>query len=374
MRSVPLAVIAVAILCASAAAQAPADLQARVSPPPSTLTTRFWSPTIRLTRAGRPASAKLELTIRKGAERRSFRARSMRRGSYSVRVAFPSDGRWSWTLAASRRVLARGAITVSTRVTFELPYDLAVSPDGTILLPDGGRVLALDPTTRRVRVLARIDSDEVVALIRLADGTLMAADLPGGRVLRIDRAGRALTVARIPAPADLVADGSGTTLWVASIAEAVGVVRVDVASGRVEPFAKPLRPHGIDRRPSGDFVVHDGHSVSRIDGRTGAVSPLASVDAFKLVVAADGSIYGVEGTPAGGRVVRIGADGSVAAVVGTGSLGPHRDGPALQAQILPSAVQFAADGSLLVAQVEPVAAIRRIDLATGQISTIMRGR
>jgi DNA-binding beta-propeller fold protein YncE len=235
-------------------------------------------------------------------------------------------------------------------------------------------VLVLDPTTGRVRVRATLDSDELVALIRLADGTLLAADLPGNRVLRVDPGGRVSAVARVQAPADLVADPTGTTLWVASIAEGGGVVRVDLGSGRVQPFSKPLQPHGIDRDANGDFYVHDGHSVSRVDGRTGAVARFADVDAFKVLVAADGSVYGVEGSPAGGRVVRIAANGNVTAVVGTGSLGPHRDGPALQAQILPSAIQFAADGSLLVAQVEPVPAIRRVDLGAGWITTIVRGR
>ena len=54
-------------------------------------------------------------------------------------------------------------------------------------------------------------------------------------------------MARVAAPADLVADDTGRTLWVASIADGVGVFRVDVASGRAEPFADPDNPHGIDR-------------------------------------------------------------------------------------------------------------------------------
>ena len=104
------------------------------------------------------------------------------------------------------------------------------------------------------------------------------------------------------------------------------------------------------------------------------MTPFADVEAIKLVVASDGWIYGVEGDPAGGRVVRIAPDGSVSAVAGTGTLGQHRDGPALEAQILPSAVQFASDGALLVTQTQPIAAIRRVDLATGQMTTLVRGR
>jgi hypothetical protein len=73
-------------------------------------------------------------------------------------------------------------------------------------------------------------------------------------------------------------------------------------------------------------------------------------------------------------VVRIAPDGDVTIVAGTGTLGPHRDGPALEARILPTAVELASAGSLLVAQVRPIPAIRRIDLATGQMTTVARGR
>jgi hypothetical protein len=308
-----------------------------------------------------------------GSLRRSFRPRATRRGLYRVRVLFPSEGRWAWSLAAGREVLARGTTTVSLSVPFDLPYDVAIVPDGTVLFTDRGRILALDPGGRRARVYARTSSPELIAMERLPDGTLFVTDFPRDQILRIEPGGRATAVARVPAPADLVVDDAGTTAWVASIADGVGVVRVDLASGRVEPFAQPFNPHGIDREASGDFVVHDGRSVSRIDADTRAVAPIAAVDAFKLVALPDGSILGVQGSPAGGRVVRIAPNGSVTTLAGTGSLGPHRDGPALAAGILPSAVQLAADGSLVVAQVQPIPAIRRVDLATGRISTLVLG-
>jgi sugar lactone lactonase YvrE len=268
-------------------------------------------------------------------------------------------------------VLCGTAVAAPSRTTFALPYDLVSAPKGTVLFLDRSRVLAL--RAGKLGVYARAGGTELVAMDRLADGTLFVADLPGGRVLRIDRARRARVVARIPEPADLVADATGSTLWVASIAPGVGVVRVDVPSGRVEPFAAVERPHGIDRDASGSFYVHDGHVVSRVDG-TGAVSRFADVDAFKLVVGPGGAVYGVEGTPRGGRVVRIAPDGRVTRVAGTGRLGPHRDGPALKAGILPTSVALAPGGALLVSQLEPVPAIRRVDLATGRITTLARGR
>ena len=372
MRALLLAAAAIAASCTAASA-APEELRARVSPAPAALATRMWSPAIRLTDRGRPASARLSLTVRKGTVRRTFRPRASRRGSYRARVVFPSDGRWSWSLAAAKRTLARGAISVSTRVTFDLPYDLAVTPGGTILFLDRSRVLALDPGGR-VRVHARTPSRELIGMERLADGTLFVTDFPGNRILRIDPSGRVTPVAQVEAPADLVSDDSGTTLWVASIADGVGVLRVDVASGRVEPFADPENPHGIDRDASGDFYVHDGHAVSRLDGETRALTPFANVDAFKQLVAPDGSVYGVEGTPAGGRVLRIAQDGSVSPVAGTGTLTPNRDGPALEVGTLPSAVALADDGAVLFTQTQPVAAVRRVDPVSGRVTTLARGR
>lgn len=367
----PLAFAALAAACSTAAA-APEKLRAVVSPSPTALTTRVWTPTITLRRDGEPATARLALTIRRGAVQRSFRFRPSAGGSFRARVVFPSDGRWRWTLGAGGETLARGTIAVSTRVTFELPYDLQSAPDGTIFFVDGPRVLAL--SGGRVRVYATAGTGELVGMERLADGTLFAADLPGRRIVRFDPAGRATVVASVPDPADLVPDATGSTLWVASIADGVGVVRVDVASGHVEPFADVENPHGIDREASGDFVAHDGHAVSRIDGETGAVTPFAAIDAGKLLVAPDGSVYGGVGDPSGGRIVRIAPDGSVTTVAGTGRLGPHRDGPALEAEILPSAVELAPDGALLIAQVQPIPAIRRLDPATGRLTTLARGR
>lgn len=362
---------AVVTACTSAGTASSAELRARVSPTPTTLTTRTWSPAIRLTSSGRPASARLTLTVRNGSTTRSFRPRAQRRGLYRARVTFPSDGRWRWTLIGRGRALARGTISVSTRVTFDLPYDVALEPDGTVLFLDRSRVLALDGG--RVRVHARTPSTELTGLDRLANGTLFVTDFPGNRILRIDPAGRVTQVARVEAPADVVSDDTGTTLWVASIAEGVGVFRVDVASGRVEPFADPDNPHGIDRAPNGDLFVQDGNAVSRMDSATGALTPFASVGATNLHVAADGLVYGTEGNPSGGRVVRIAPNGTVTTVAGTGMLGPHQDGPALDIGVLPSAVVTAPDGAVLFTQVQPVAAVRRIDPATGVVRTLARG-
>jgi sugar lactone lactonase YvrE len=258
---------------------------------------------------------------------------------------------------------------------FELPYDVVVARDGTIYFTDRSRVLRLAAKGGRVSVHRRLrGASELVGLTRLADGTLLAADLPTGRILRIPPKGDVTNVATVPGPVDLLADPAGRSLWVASIADDVGLVRVDIASGAVSPFADVEKPHGLDRLPNGDLVVHDGRAVSRVDATSGTVTPFAGVDAFKLAATPGGFVFGATGGPLGGSVIRISPAGAVKRVAGTGRLGPHRDGRALQAPMLPSAIVVARDGSLIVAQIEPVPAIRRVDLARGTISTLALGR
>jgi hypothetical protein len=178
------------------------------------------------------------------------------------------------------------------------------------------------------------------------------------------------TVGAVRAPGDLVLHPDGSTLWVVSLEG--GVHRVDVASRRVERVAEAANSHGIDRAADGTLYFQHGRTVVRL-APDGTRSVLAAVDAIKQVVGPDG-VYAMVGDPSGGRVLLIGYDGSVTPVAGTGALGPHRDGRALDAQILPSAIQLATDGALLMGQVYPVPAIRRIDLAAGTIETLALGR
>jgi streptogramin lyase len=258
---------------------------------------------------------------------------------------------------------------------FVLPYDLVVSPSGTVYFTDRGRVLRLEPRAGQIRVHRRVPgAKELVGMARLADGALLVADLPSGKILRVPPTGVVSTVANVPMPVDVLAAPGGDAVWVASIADGIGLVRVELASGKVEPFSRVDRPHGLDRLPGGDLVVHDGHRVSRVDATTGEATPFATVDAFELAAASNGVVYGATGGPTGGRVVRISPSGKVTRVAGTGRLGPHRDGAALRAPMLPSALAVARDGSLIVAQIEPVPAIRRISVERGTITTLALSR
>jgi len=368
MRTTVVALTLLAAACTTVGAGTDA-LRARVTPRPNALAQNVWTPTVTVTKSGRPTSAALALTIRKGSERRTVKPRATKRGTYSARVTFPSDGHWRWTLTSLGRTLSQGALRVG--LTFELPYDLAVASDRSIYFVDRGRVLQWQPTTRHVTLYARTPSDEVSALVRTADGTIYVADIPGGRILRVDPARRVTTVASVPAPGDMTIDPAGTTLWVGSIEN--GVYRVDLSNGHVELIDHSIGVHGLDRDAAGNLYVHDANKISRIDARTGVKTTFSDLDGIKLLAAPDGSVYASAGGPAGGRIYRITPDGTATPVVGTGLTGPHRDGRALDAQIGPFATQFASDGALLVTQTQPIAAIRRVDLATGTITTLARG-
>jgi hypothetical protein len=278
-----------------------------------------------------------------------------------------------WLVALGLLALTLIAPAPSSRVTLELPYDLVATRDGTVYVADRSRILSVQ--RGRVRVHRRVTgASELAGLVRLADGTFVAADLPSGRILRVPRTGPVSAIATVAMPVDLLADSGGAAVLVASIADGVGLVRLDLGSGAVQPFARVDKPHGLDRLANGDLVVHDGHAVSRVDAATGAVTRFANVDAFEYAAARDGSVYGVTGGPRGGRVVRISPGGRVTPVAGTGKLGPQRDGRALRAPMLPSALALTPEGALLVAQIEPVPAIRRVDLRRGAITTIALGR
>jgi sugar lactone lactonase YvrE len=363
MRTTSVVLTLLAAACTTVGATTD-TVRARVLPRPASLTTTVWTPTVTLTK-----SAPLALTIRKDGEQRTFIPRATKRRTYRVRVTFPSDGHWRWTLASRGRTLAGGAIRVGVR--FLLPYDLTVAPDGSIYFPDGSRVLLWTPGTRHVSVYATTPSRELTSVVRVRDGTLYASDLTNGQILRIDTNRRVTVVAPVPAPGDMTMDASGTTLWVGSIEN--GVYRVDLAHGSVELIDRAIGVHGIDRDGAGNLFVHDANRITRIDAVTHAKTIFADIDAGKILVAPDGSVYAGVGGPAGGRIVHIGRDGKATPVVGTGDIGPHADGRALDARILPAAAQFAPDGALLVTQAQPIAAIRRVDLAAGTITTLARG-
>jgi sugar lactone lactonase YvrE len=299
------------------------------------------------------------------------------------------------------------------------------------------RVLRHDPATGETVVVAgtgepgssgdggaAVDAklDEPVGLGLDADGNLYVADFPANRVRRIDPGGRITTLAGTgregwsgdggPAeradlglPAAAVVDPDGRYLAVPTLENYVR--RIDLDTGTIETLAgdgtpattgeggpaaeaSVESPHGAAYDSRGNLYLPDGHFLRRIDAKSGVIETVAGVgtegatgdggaavraaiDAAKLLVGPDGSLYLVGGDPDGGQIRRIAPDGTIETVVGTGTLGEYGDGRlATEIGILPSDVALAPDGALVFSQTAPEPAVRRVDPETGLVATLVR--
>jgi len=312
---------------------------------------------------------------------------------------------WVTGCGGGAREPAGPSATEAAAPSLRLPYDVEVDRAGRVYIADGGlhQVLRFDPATRELRVVAgtgRAGSDgdggpaaaaeigEPVGMALASDGTLFIADFPENRIRRVEPEGTISTVAELRLPAEAALDPEERVLAVPSLANSLS--RIDLTTGRIAMLARPREPHGATYDDAGNLYFPDGHYIRKLDARTGRIRTIAGngreeatgdggparragVDAVKLLAAPDGSLYVVGGYPYGGTIRRISPEGIIDTVVGTGSLGPHTDGVrATEAGILPSDVALAPDGALIVSQTEPDAAIRRVDPATGVVTTLLR--
>jgi hypothetical protein len=253
---------------------------------------------------------------------------------------------------------------------FTVPFGVATIGQ-TVYLSDWptGRVLRVDPRTRRLSVVARGLSEptDMVA----AGGMLYLTEFKGGRVVRIDPRGRKTIVARLALPAGL--DVRGRSLYVASLANYV--YRVDLDSGATEVLAgdgtavesgdggpaeraQVESPHGIAVDAAGNLYVPGRRGIRRIDAATGIIDTISREDTFKLAPAPDGSLYFIAGDPNRGVVGRIAADGSLRAYW----RGSHP----------PIDLELRADSTLLFGLGAPVASVRRLDPRNGRVTVVVR--
>ena len=303
---------------------------------------------------------------------------------------------WSFVLALVPVALVAVATAAARpQPRLVLPYDLAVR-GGSVYVADGLRhqILRYDLATRRMTVVAgtgragtsgdggparRARLTEPTELVFDRAGNLYFSDVNQGRVRRIDRRGVITTVARVPAAAGLSVDPGGRYLAIASIEGWVYRLRPPVGAPRA---AGRRRHRGLDgrRRPSrGREGERPARRQLRRRGQParGRVLRRAVIDPRPhrhAVPPPD-----VQGRPGRGRHVlppgreperRHGhagrRSGRVLRVVGTGRLGRHADRVAIdRVGFLPSDVELVG-GALLIAQTEPVPAIRRLRAGAGR--------
>ncbi len=212
---------------------------------------------------------------------------------------------------------------------------------------------------------------EPTEIVRDRAGNLYFSDVNQGRVRRIDRKGIITTVARVRAAAGLSVDPTGRYLAIASIEGSV--YRIELPAGPLETLAENLNgPHDVTYDHAGNLYVGGYGNVRRIDAVTGAIATAFPRNAFKVVVAPDGTLYLLTGDPRGGKVTRVDTTGKVLQVIGTGRLGSHRATvPVSRVAFLPSDVEPVA-GAILISQTEPVPAIRRLATGSSTLTTLLR--
>jgi len=277
-------------------------------------------------------------------------------------------------LAVAILLVALPASTAAPKL--QLPYDVELDPAGRIFVADGGRhqLLRWD-ARRRQLIVTKSGLGEPTCLAFDRHGNVYLSDVANGVVRRIDSRGTLSTVARLSRAAGVSVDPTGRYLAIASFTR--GIVRVELASGTAETIAAIgdgglTTPHGVAYAANGDLWIADtGGAVYRVRSG-GPLEIVARVPAFRVVPLAGGGAYLISGSPTGGHVDRLGPDGSLTRVAGTGRLGRHVDGiPAVRAGILPSDVAPLSGGRLLLTQTEPVPALRLIG-RSGKITTVLR--
>ena len=274
--------------------------------------------------AGQPWAAKLTLRPRsfrgvvqvtaRGPGRVSARA-SRAKGSYRVRLVFPSAGRWTLTGRAGGSTSRLGSVTVrrpALRVTW--PTSVDDRPDGSLLVVENGRarVLVIEPTTGATRVLTD-GFEKPYAAVRAPSGSIYVSD---GRALKRAEAGGApQTVATADediGPIAIAPNGdvfytTGTPLF-----------RLPAGGGPPQTVATGFTgTHGLAIAADGAVLVSDtgGDRVVRVDPSTGSNATLfRSADPRGIDVAADGTIYVVESQAK--RVGRYSAAGARLGAVG----------------------------------------------------------
>ena len=256
-----------------------------------------------------------------------------------------------------------------------MPYDVLPTAGGDLYIADGesGQVLKYTKRTRRLGVYVSLPAQELVGLALLADGTLFVSDLEGGTIWRVDTRRRAKRFARVPGSTELALRGQ--TLYVGSL-EDDKVYSIDARTATRGEVASITGPHGLALGPGPSlYVSSPPDSVKRTDLNTNEVTTVATGDAYKPLFARNGMLYAIGGSQNGSTIDRVEKIGRRVRIVGTGRVGPDRDGvKATAVGLLITDASFAPNGTLVVAQAKPSPKIRRVDLKTGRITTIVDGR
>ena len=302
------------------------------------------------------------------------------RAANRVVLVDPATGRTT-PVAGSGETGYSGDGGPATQAAVGAPIDVAVGPGGAVYVVHGMWVRRVDAATGTISTVA---------------GTGERAHSGDGGPARL---------AALNAPDSVDFDARGN-LYLAEYEnrirriDAVTGVITTVAGTGEEGFsgdggqaaqARLSHPHGLAVSADGTIFVADtwNQRVRRVDGATGVITTVAGSgeegfagdgrpapaarfdDPIGVGLGPDGSVYVVDGS--NHAVRRVGTDGILRRVAGTGSPGGSGDGgPATSARMsLPNDVDVTPDGTFYVAEFQG-RRVRRVEGATGRISTVAR--
>lgn len=215
----------------------------------------------------------------------------------------------------------------ATQASFDGPNGLAVAPDGSVFIADTGN--------HRIR---RIDPDGTITTVAGTGDNGFGGD--GGPAAR----------AEIGSPRDVALAPDGGILLVDPV---YGVVRRIGPDGIIATLAGIPASPSRARRPSiPAATTRAGAKPLLSEGDGGPATEATLASPTSVAVMPDGSVFVAETD--GHRIRRIGPDGSITTFAGTGEPGFGGDGgPAAQARLhRPEGITLTADGSLLVADTD----------------------
>jgi sugar lactone lactonase YvrE len=270
----------------------------------------------------------------------------------------------------------------ATSAALWFPYAVALGADGDLHIADSDnqRVRRVDHATGLIDTVLGNGGWGFAG----DGGPALDAEVRAPYGVAVDRAGRIYLADTYNHRLRRVEPGSTTISTVAGVGVA-GTSR----DGGAATSAILATPHGVAIGADGDLYVVDTYHfrVRRIDAETGVISTIAGTgtygadgDGGPALSAQLASTRGVALDAAGNvyiaddshRVRRVdGATGVITTVAGTGVIGDSGDGgPAVDAELrAPMGVAIDAAGDLLVADRESHR-VRRIDAVTGLISTV----
>ncbi len=151
------------------------------------------------------------------------------------------------------------------------------------------------------------------------------------------------TRADLGLPAHVALDPTGRYIAVPTLGNYIR--RIDLETGRIQTVAgdgaqrttgeggpaaeaSVESPHGAAYDADGNLYFPDGQAlIRRVLADSGTIETVVEgpeAGSFKVLFAPDGTLYLISGDPSGGQIKRLGEDGSIEVVVGTGALGASR--------------------------------------------------